>query len=336
MQKTLYLFASGRLRRKENTVCVETEEQVKYFPVENIRDIYVFGEVDLNKKLLEFFHQHEIILHFFDYHGHYIGSFYPREHYNSGYMVLKQAEHYLDAEKRLFLARQFVAGSLANIIQVLRYYANRGKEIAHYLEAIDEFNRSGLASCHTIEELMAIEGNARNYYYESFNVILEGCPFVIDGRSKRPPADPLNALISFGNSLVYTKMLTEIYKTHLDPRIGFLHATNFRRFTLNLDMAEIFKPILADRVLFSLVGKRMIGPNDFERHGGGVFLKEQGRRTYVEEFEAKLQSTFYHRRLKRNVSYQTCLRLELYKLEKHLIRRRSLYTLCEPLVIGRM
>lgn len=318
MQKTLYLFASGRLRRKENTVCVETEEQVKYFPVENVRDIYVFGEVDLNKKLLEFFHQNEIILHFFDHYGHYIGSFYPREHYNSGYMILKQAEHYLDFEKRLFLAQQFVGGSLANIIQVLKYYANRDKEVSPFLEAIDEF-AANLANCHTIEELMAIEGNARNCYYESFKVILEDCSFAIDRRSKRPPTDPLNALISFGNSLVYTKVLTEIYKTHLDPRIGFLHATNFRRFTLNLDVAEIFKPILADRVLFSLVGKKMIGPDDFEQYGEGVFLKEKGRRTYVEEFEAKLQSTFYHRRLKRNVSYQTCLRLELYKLEKHLI-----------------
>lgn len=318
MQKTLYLFASGRLRRKENTVCVETEEQVKYFPVENVRDIYVFGEVDLNKKLLEFFHQNEIVLHFFDYYGNYIGSFYPREHYNSGYMILKQAEHYLDSEKRLFLAQQFVAGSLANIAQVLKYYANRGKEISSFLEAVDEF-AANLVNCHTIEELMAVEGNARNCYYESFKVILEDCSFAIDRRSKRPPTDPLNALISFGNSLVYTKVLTEIYKTHLDPRIGFLHATNFRRFTLNLDIAEIFKPLLADRVLFSLIGKKMIGPDDFEQYGEGVFLKEKGRRTYVEEFEAKLQSTFYHRRLKRNVSYQTCLRLELYKLEKHFI-----------------
>lgn len=318
MEKTLYLFASGRLRRKENTLCVEAEDRVRYFPVESVRDIYVFGEVDFNKKLLEFFHQNEIVLHFFDYYGNYIGSFYPREHYNSGYMLLKQAEHCLDPEKRLFLARQFVAGSLANIIQVLRYYAHRGKEVASFLEAIGKFSAE-LGSCQAIDELMAIEGNARSYYYESFNVILEECPFIIHGRSKRPPTDPLNALISFGNSLVYTKVLTEIYKTHLDPRIGFLHATNFRRFTLNLDVAEIFKPVLADRVLFSLVGKKMIGLDDFEQYGEGVFLKEKGRKTYVEEFENKLQSTFYHRRLKRNVSYQTCLRLELYKLEKHLV-----------------
>ncbi|ACX51815.1 CRISPR-associated protein Cas1 [Ammonifex degensii KC4] len=319
MKRTLYLFRSGRLRRKENTLAVETEEQRRYFPVENVRDIFVFGEVDLNKEVLEFLCDNEILVHFFSYYGHYVGSFYPREHYNSGYMVLKQAEHYMDPAKRLNLARRFVEGALENILQVLRYYHHRGKDLSEYVAAIERFLKSALPSCQTIEELMAMEGNARSYYYESFNIILEDSPFRIEGRSKKPPTDPLNALISFGNTLVYVKVLSEIYKTHLDPRIGYLHATNFRRFTLNLDVAEVFKPILADRVLFTLVGRRMLSPGDFDRCGSAVFLSERGRRTLVEEFERKLQSTFHHRRLKRNVSYQTLLRLELYKLEKHLI-----------------
>jgi len=323
MQKTLYLFASGRLKRKDNTICVESEEGAKYFPVTSLRDIVVLGEVDLNKKLLEFMQENEVILHFFGYYGNYVGSFYPREHYNSGYVILRQAEHYLDPGRRFNLARKFVEGALANILQVLRYYQNRGKDLAPYIEPIAGLAEDRLPLCGNIEELMAIEGNARAYYYDSFNIILEGAPFVIKGRSKRPPADPLNALISFGNSLIYTKVLTEIYKTHLDPRIGYLHATNFRRFTLNLDVAEIFKPILADRVLFAMVGKKMIGPGDFERHGAAVLLKESGRRLYVKELEDKLQTTFYHRRLKRNVSYQTLLRLELYKLEKHLIGEKT-------------
>lgn len=319
MKKSLYLFKSGRLGRKDNTLRVDAEEKTRYFPVENIRDIFVFGEVDLNKKALEFFHEKEILVHFFGYYGNYVGTFYPREHYNSGYMLLKQVEHYTDPEKRLTLARHFVAGGLANIHQVLKYYANRGKELGEPIEALERFTSHNLPACGGVEELMAVEGNARNYYYDSFNTILEGSPFTISGRNKRPPADPLNALISFGNSLVYVKILSEIYKTHIDPRIGYLHATNFRRFTLNLDLSEIFKPILADRILFTLVGKKMIGPGDFERHGGAVLLNDKGRRTYVEEFEEKLRSTFYHRRLKRNVSYQTLMRLELYKLEKHLI-----------------
>lgn len=318
MNKTLYLFQSGRLKRKGNTIFVETSEKARYFPITSIRDIFIFGEVDINKKLLEFLHENEVILHFLGYHGHYIGSFYPREHYNSGYMILKQTEHYLDYPSRLKLAQKFVSGALANILQVLRYYQNRGKDVEKQILAITALSKKS-ADSKSIEELMAFEGNARAHYYESFNQILTEQNFLFQGRSKRPPEDPLNALISFGNTLVYMKVLTEIYKTHLDPRIGFLHATNFRRFTLNLDIAEIFKPILADRVLFNLIGKRMLTERDFEEHGGAVLLKDKGRKVYVQEFEDKLMSTFYHRQLKRNVSYQTLIRMEIYKLEKHLI-----------------
>jgi len=205
-----------------------------------------------------------------------------------------------------------------SIVQVLKYYQNRGKDLESYLYAISSLEES-LSSVSSVEELMALEGNIRRYYYESFNTILDDTPFILKNRNKRPPTDPLNALISFGNSLVYTKILTEIYKTHLDPRIGYLHTTNFRRFTLNLDVAEIFKPIYADRVLFTLLNKNVIKEDDFENQGEVFLLKERGRRLYVQEFEDKLQTTFYHRRLKRNVSYQTLIRLELYKIEKHLI-----------------
>ena len=322
MQKTLYLFQSGRLSRKGNTICVKTEEATRYFPIASVRDILIFGEVDVNKKFLEFAHESEVILHFFGYHGNYVGSFYPREHYNSGYMILKQAEHYLNFQSRLQLAHQFVTGSLANIMQVLRYYQNRGKDVAEQVSAISDLSEK-CSEAQSIEELMALEGNARARYYESFNQIINEKDFQYHSRSKRPPEDPLNAVISFGNTLVYMKVLTEIYKTHLDPRIGFLHATNFRRFTLNLDIAEIFKPILADRVLFSLIGKKMLGKKNFEQHGGAILLKEQGRKLYVQEFEEKLMSTFYHRRLKRHVSYQTLIRMELYKLQKHLIGEQA-------------
>ena len=319
MQKTLYLFASGRLQRKDNTICVESQEGTKYFPVTSLRDIFVFGEVDLNKKLLEFMEENEVVLHFFGYYGNYVGSFYPREHYNSGYMILRQAEYYLDPKRRLELARKFVEGALANILQVLRYYQNRGKNLNSYIDTISKIAEENVRACSNIEELMAVEGNARRYYYQSFSDILAGTPFTIEERSKRPPTDPLNALISFGNSLVYAKILTEIYKTHLDPRIGYLHATNFRRFSLNLDVAEVFKPIFADRVLFGLIGKKMIGLEDFEQHGAAYFLKERGRRLYITEFEEKLKTTFFHRNLRRNVSYQTLMRLELYKVQKHLM-----------------
>ena len=114
-------------------------------------------------------------------------------------------------------------------------------------------------------------------------------------------------------------MLSEIYKTHLDPRIGYLHTTNFRRFTLNLDVAEIFKPIIGDRTILSLLNKGIIKPNDFEDKLEGVYLKETGRKKFLQAMEERLKQTIKHSKLNRQVSYRRLIRLELYKLEKHLI-----------------
>ena len=122
---------------------------------------------------------------------------------------------------------------------------------------------------------------------------------------------------------MYSTILSEIYRTHLDPRIGYLHTTNFRRFTLNLDVAEIFKPIIVDRVIFSLISKKMISKKDFKKEGGGLILKEQGRRVFVEELENRLKTTINHREIGSPVSYRRLLRLELYKLEKHLMGEKE-------------
>ena len=166
---------------------------------------------------------------------------------------------------------------------------------------------------------MAVEGNIRNYYYKAFDEIIADPDFVFNERSRRPPKNHLNCLISFGNSILYTYILSEIYRTHLDPRIGYLHATNFRRFSLNLDVAEIFKPIIIDRLIFTLISKGMLTKTDFEKDMAGVLLKEKGRKRFVEELDKRLKATITHRSTGRKVSYRRLMRLELYKLEKHLM-----------------
>ena len=319
MKRSIYIFSSGEIHRKQNTIYFQLEDgRRKYIPVENTKELLIFGEVSINKKLLEFLSQKEIILHFFNHHGYYVGSYYPREHYNSGYMVLKQAEFYLDCNKRIDLARRFVSGATANIKKVLVYYKNRGLEVGERLERIENLERTIPAQEDT-EQLMAIEGNAREVYYGAFNEIIRNEEFEFGARTRRPPQNRLNALISFGNSLLYVAVLSEIYKTHLDPRIGFLHTCNFRRFTLNLDVAEIFKPIIIDRIIFTLINKEMIKPKHFYEEANGVFMNDNGRKVFVEEFDRRMETTIRHSGLGRNVSYRRLILLELYKLEKHLI-----------------
>ena len=254
MKKTLYIFSSGELARKDNTLYFEAEAGRRFIPVEDTGEIMIFGEVDVNKRLLEFLSQKEIILHFFNYYGYYMGSFYPREHLNSGYMTLRQSEHYLDEGRRLAIAKEFVRGAARNIRQVLKYYHGRDKNVGAKINAIENLIPP-LEECKDTAALMALEGNIRDHYFQTFDEIVGNPDFAFHERSRRPPKNYMNTLISFGNSLMYTICLSEIYKTHLDPRIGYLHSTNFRRFTLNLDVAEIFKPVIVDRLIFSLVVK---------------------------------------------------------------------------------
>lgn len=322
MAKTVYIFSNGTLGRRGNTLCYETEQGKRFLPIEDIQDIMVLGEVDFNKRFLEFLSQHEVVLHYFNYYGYYMGSFYPREHNNSGYMILQQAAHYLDDSKRVVLARCFVLGAVQNMKMVLKYYHKSGKPVADAIRRLEE-NEKLIPSIDKIPELMALEGNSKEEYYRTFDVILDNPDFVFEKRTRRPPKNNLNTLISFGNSLIYTVVLSEIYKTHLDPRIGYLHATNFRRFTLNLDVAEIFKPIIVDRLIFSLVGKKVITAKDFEKDMGGILLKDSARKRFVEELDVRLRTTISLRRMNRKVSYRRLIRLELYKLEKYLLGETS-------------
>jgi CRISPR-associated protein Cas1 len=322
MKKTIYIFSDGELKRRQNTLYFRSQKGQKYMPVEGIAEMMIFGEVEINKKLLELLSQKEILLHYFNHYGYYMGTFYPREHYNSGHMILKQAMHYEDKEKRLSLAKRFAEGALSNMRRVLAYYNSRGVNLSDTLSLMERFKEE-LLNQGSIQALMAIEGNAKEGYYKAFDRIIQDQDFAFGERTRRPPQNRLNALISFGNSLLYTTVLSEIYKTHLDPRIGFLHATNFRRFTLNLDVAEIFKPIIVDRAIFYLLNKGMVKLPHFDVHLQGIYLKEKGRAIFAEEFERRLATTIKLPSLGRKVSYRTIIRCELYKIEKHLLGEKE-------------
>ena len=169
----------------------------------------------------------------------------------------------------------------------------------------------------------AIEGNIRDEYYSCFNDIIKNLDFEFTRRSKRPPLDNINSLISFGNSVMYTTVLGEIYQTQLDPRIGYLHSTNERRFTLNLDIAEIFKPIIVDRTIFSLINKGSITKKDFEKDFNGIIISERGKKKFLEEYNGKLSTVIKHPHLNANVSYKRLIRLELYKIQKHITENKQ-------------
>ncbi|WP_028843126.1 type I-B CRISPR-associated endonuclease Cas1b [Thermodesulfobacterium thermophilum] len=314
MMRNYYIFSNGRLRRKDNTIYIENEQgDKKAIPIEDVDTIHVFGEVDLNTKLLNFLCQHGKTVHFYNYYGFYSGSLMPRDRNVSGHLLVKQVEHYLDQERRFYLAFSFVEGAIFHMLRNLREYKNTEgfqekikKELTNAVEAKN------------ISELMGCEGRARDVYYEAFNTILKS-DFSMEKREKRPPTNPVNALISFANSMIYTTVLNEIYHTQLNPTISYLHEPGHRRYSLSLDIAEIFKPLIADPIIFKLINNNMLRLDDFEEDVNYCYLNDSGRKKFIKEFDQKLTTTIKHRKMKRKVSYRSLIRIECYKLIKHLI-----------------
>jgi CRISPR-associated protein Cas1 len=288
----------------------------RVIPIEDVDAIWAFGELELNARLLNFLAQHKVPVHFFNYYGFYSGTFYPREYLNAGFVLVKQVRHYANRRLRLAIAREFINAALHNILRNLRYYGTRGIDLQAETEGVQQ-EVLRLDATKDINELMSCEGRARSCYYQGFSKILrERAEFT--KRVRRPPDNPVNALISFTNGLVYAATLTQLYRTQLNPTISFLHEPGARRFSLALDLAEVFKPILADRLLFKLVNNRQINERDFSQDLNCCYLKESGRKVVLKEWDTRLQTTIEHRRLNRKVSYERLIRLECYKLVKHL------------------
>jgi len=318
----LFIVKNGILQRKQNTIYLvfkneKGQVERKILPVEKIYSIFAHGRITVRSGALSYLMKHSIPIHFFNKFGFYEGSFYPRETLVSGDLLIKQAEHYLDKTKRIELARKFVEGSIQNIIVNLKYYLKENESLNDEINKISEF-LAKVSTINSIQELMAFEGNAREIYYQAWNKFLPE-KFKFEKRSRRPPENMINALISFGNSLVYSICLTEIYNTQLTPTISYLHEPSERRFSLALDLAEIFKPLLADRVIFKLIKQIKIDESYFQKELNYCILNEKGKRAFLQVFDEKLKTTIKHRKLKRNVSYQRLIRLECYKLIKHLI-----------------
>lgn len=317
MKRSFYIYNSGDLKRKDNTLrFTNYKGEIKDIPIERIEDIYVMSEMTFNTAFINYISQYGIPIHFFNYYNYYVGSYYPKESLLAGNLLVKQVSHYTDYEKRLIIARKFIEAAADNIYRNLRYYNGRGKDVSEYLQDVDSL-RKQLGQVETIEELMGIEGNIRKRYYAAWNIIINQ-EVNFQKRVMNPPDNMINSLISFVNMMIYTKVLSEIYHTQLNPTISYLHEPGVRRFSLSLDIAEVFKPLIGDRLIFSLLNRNQITEDSFTKELNFLHLKKDASSLIAFELDKRLKQTVMHKELGKKVSYQYLLRLEAYKLIKHL------------------
>ncbi|MDO4282302.1 MAG: type I-B CRISPR-associated endonuclease Cas1b [Clostridia bacterium] len=321
-EESKYIFSKGDLSRKDFSIKYKNDKGNFYLPIQNIKEIYCFNEITLSTKLLEAIAKAGIIVHFFNYYENYVGTFYPKENLVSGSLVVKQSLKF--SNDRNSIAKAIVQGIADNIHSVLyHYYRHGSKELKEVLDFYKDNVPSLLEKVDDIKSILAIEGKIWAEFYATFKYFLPE-EFLMNKRVKRPPDNPMNALISFGNTLLYTKTISQIYNTHLDQTISFLHEPSEARFSLSLDLSEVFKPIIVYKTIFELVNNKKIRvEKHFDKRYNYALLNEEGKKIFINAFEDRMNNTFEHAKLKRQVSYKQAIKLDGYKLIKNIVENKG-------------
>lgn len=288
--ETLFIAREAQLRQHENTLQIKLGDTVRSLPIEKVAHIVLLAESRLNSRLLGLCGKHGVRLSVFDYYGYFKGAFEPYDHNPAGKVKLKQAELLLNDIQRLSVAREVLRGAAHNRIANLKYYQYRGNE------AVQPFIKTMQAQLHKFNSasdtstLMGIEGNLHQVYYAAWKHIHLELDF--GKRVRRPPNNPINCLLSLLNQLVYTVVRHEISKTHLEETFSVLHAPGYGRASLSLDLAEPFKPVLTDMLIFRMVQRRMVDSSWFDQKDNVCLLTETGRRHVAEQFSLRLEEQY--------------------------------------------
>ena len=309
--ETLFVSKTARLKRHENTLLLTVNGTKRHYPVEKIRHIVMLSEAQMNSKLLCLCGTHGIRVSVFDYYGYFKGAFEPIEKNPSGRVKLAQARCILDERSKMPVAREIVRGGGHNMRANLLYYRYRGVEgLESHIGHMDR-QMGKISATKTCEELMGVEGNLHQVYYAAWKAIDSDLDF--GKRTRRPPNNPINCLLSFLNQMTYTVVRHEIFKTHLDQSLSWLHSPSQGRASLSLDVAELFKPVLSDALIFKMVRKKMIRSNWFNQEDGVCLLSETGRQQVASHFSIRLEEMLKGR------TYREWIYREALNLERHVM-----------------
>lgn len=286
-----HIVHDGILTRRDFSLLFESDDTRRRLPVETMKQINVYSDVQIAPSALSLLSKRGVRIAFFDLHGNLQGFYTPYEACNASEGLSRQYELCAQPSLRLEYAKEFEKAALSSMLVTVKYYRKVGcRNIDPQIDAIGSL-ACRLSAAGSVNELMLIEARARSSYYACFDAILEGSDFVFGTRSKRPPKNEVNAMISFGNAILCNKLLQIIWRAGLDPKMGIVHSSRDRAASLHLDFADIFKPLVVDRVVFSLVNRREVKRDrHFRGDDRATFLNDEGKQFFVERIEKKLST----------------------------------------------
>lgn len=307
---TLYVTTErSYLHLDHDTLKVNVEKETRLqVPLHHLGGVVCFGDVLVSPALIRRCGEDGRALVLFDRNGRFKARV---EGPMSGNVLLRRAQHEAsgDEEKTLSIAKKIVAGKIQNCRQVLMRAAREADDSEDeqpVREATETLANalSRLPRCDDLDQLRGIEGESARAYFGCFDRMVreDRESFRLDGRNRRPPLDPMNALLSFLYAMLTNDCVAAAEGVGLDPQVGFLHALRPGRAALALDLMEELRPILADRLALTLVNRRQVTAANFDdRPGGAVYLGEEGRKTVVVAYQNRKQEEILHPLLEQKV-----------------------------------
>jgi len=314
----LYLTEQGATLRKEGDLLVISKEgqELKKIPAIKVEQVVVLGNVNLTTPVIGYLLEQGIDCVFCNSYGKYHGRLVSTES-KYGLLRQRQLQCTTNVQSRVKIAREIVRGKMLNQRTLLLRY-RREHPSASLDQAIDGVGKA-LGRIDTASELgtlLGIEGTASSMYYSGIRELFkQDLGFTL--RKRRPPTDPINSLLSFGYTLLVYGIQSAVYTVGLDPFLGFLHATEYSRPSLVLDLVEEFRAIIVDSLVLRIVNTSIMGLDDFqqpEKPGKMVLITQEGIKKYVHHFEERIQTEIQHPTTGQRATYRRCFELQARQL----------------------
>ncbi|WP_176012567.1 type I-C CRISPR-associated endonuclease Cas1c [Victivallis sp. Marseille-Q1083] len=301
LQNVLYVTTQGAYLNKDGqAVAVQIDgKEAGRFPIHNLKGIVVFGRVACSPYLMHFCAENEVSIAFCDENGHFLARVQGPV---SGNVLLRRAQYRVadTVEGAARMTMFLLAGKLANTRAVLRRFCrDHEPENQPVRLAIRQLSQliDGLRQATEVEVMRGIEGKAADVYFGVFDhlILNKSDEFQFQGRSRRPPLDRVNALLSFAYTILLNEVVGALESVGLDPASGFLHCDRPGRASLALDMLEEYRACLGDRLSLSLINLKQIGAGDFQvLSNGAVWLNDEGRKKFLTAWQQRKQEIVVH------------------------------------------
>lgn len=336
---TLYLTEQGSLVKQEGEALRvqipaardgTREARVVRIPLIKIDQVVVLGDITLTGSAQALLLQQRKAIHFLTWHGQSLGSLVPDPSKNA-LLHLEQARSVDSLARRFPVARACVAGKLQNMrTALLRYHRSRPQpalaaateQLRLLLQQVRSLEPPALVRpddrMHGLGTLLGLEGNGSAAYFGVFGQLLH-TTLGFAGRIKRPPTDPINALLSFGYTIVTKQVVSLLCVVGLNPMLGLLHQPGYGKPALALDLVEEFRPLIVDSVVVTMINTGQLGPADFTDELGAVRLKDAPRKLFLSKLEERLSEQVQHPLFKYRTSYRRCIELQARLLAKWLL-----------------